>query len=646
MIKTNNKNLYLQFTIGSCFFFILLSTIWIYWKGLQGAFILDDVSNLENLKNIGQGSYQFNNFIQFITEGIASKLGRPISLLSFALQAQLGTLQAWDFKYVNLMIHLLNGCLIFWLLLYISRIIDLPEKRSYLIALLVTLVWLLHPLQISTVLYVIQRMTELSALFTLISLLIYVRSRQRFSQNLLSPAAFWIWISIAIVLGGILATLSKENGVLLVLYILVLELTLLCTLPKPRYWYIWSSFFLYLPLVILVGYFILNWNSLMGAYQIRDFTMGERLLTEARILNDYLFKILIPLPHSYGLFHDDYLVSRSLFTPISTIFAVSFVILMFIAAFISRIKYPIFAFAVLWFLAGHILESSFIGLVLYFEHRNYLPILGIIFAIIYAIFWLLDRMQILKKIGVILSIIYLLLIIVATKLETDLWSKPLVQVTLWAENHPESRFAQSQAAQFYLVTGYPEPALKYYQRMIDNFPNEASAYVFWLGASCFYENIPMPDIEVVKNRLKLTKGKVSTFEALKVVMDEQTSGKCAHIKMKPLLDALLENPVLRERHIYKVYYLYAFYYANKKRFSDAIQMANKSLSFKSNNNNLRMQKLIWLQMEKRYTEALDEIAKIRANLNSISNIVYLEDLKKGEIIIQKLLKEQQNDSSN
>ncbi len=645
MIKTN-KNLYLQFATASCFFLILLSTVWIYWKGLQGAFIFDDVPNLDNLKNIGQGSHQFTEFIRFITEGIASRLGRPISLLSFALQAQLGTLQAWDFKYVNLMIHLLNGCLIFWLLLYITRIIELPEKRGYLLTLLVTLVWLLHPLQVSTVLYVIQRMTELSALFTLMGLLIYVRSRYRFSQNLISSTSFWIWISIAIAFGGILATLSKENGVLLVLYVLVLEITLLRRLPKPRYWHLWSSLFLYLPLIILAGYFILTWNSLMSAYQIRDFTLGERLLTETRILSDYLFKILIPIPHSYGLFHDDYLVSRSLFTPISTVFAVSFVILMFIAAFISRIKYPVFAFAVLWFLAGHILESSFIGLVLYFEHRNYLPILGVIFAIIYAIFWLIDRMQVLKKIGILLGIIYLLLIIIATKLETDLWSKPLVQVTIWAENHPESRFAQSQAAQFYLITGYPEPALKYYRNMIQTFPNEGSAYAFWLGASCFYHNIPLPDIEAVKRRFRLTKGKVSTLEALKVILDEQASGKCKHVKIPPLLQALLESPVLLKENKYKIYHLYAFYYVNEKRYSDAIRMLDKSLSFNPNNRNVRMQKLLYLQIEGRYTEALEEIAKIRANLNPVSSLVYLENLNKGEKIIRKLLKEQQHDSSN
>jgi len=649
MILAKNKNFYLPFTIGS-FFFILISTVWIYWQGLQGAFLLDDLPNLNQLKHIGAGSNQFTDFIRFITEGIASRLGRPISLISFALQAQFGSIQAWDFKYVNLMIHLLNGSLIFWLLLYISRIIDLPEKRSYFFALLVTLVWLLHPFQVSTVLYVIQRMTELSALFTLMGLLIYVRSRYRFSQNLLSPTAFWIWISIAIALGGILGTLSKENGVLLVLYVLVLEATLLAQLPKPRYWHLWSGFFLYLPVIILAGYFMLTWNSLMGAYEIRDFTLGERLLTEARIVNDYLVKILLPLPHSYGLFHEDYLISRGLFTPISTIFAVSFVILMFIAALISRVKYPIFAFAVLWFLAGHILESSFIGLVLYFEHRNYLPMLGIIFAVIYAIFWLFERMQVilLRKIAITASLLYLLLVIVATRLETDLWSKPLLQAAIWAEEHPKSRYAQSHAAGVFVSLGYNEKALSYYKKMVDIFPNDASPYAFWLSASCFNPKIPLPNIEALKQRFQSSKGELSMFNGLKSITEEQALGKCTHINMQEVLDALVESTVLLKGYKFRVYHLYAVFYENQSRLVDAINMANKSLSFNPNNRHLRMQKIIWLQLINRYAEALEEIATIRANLDTISNIVYLQDLKKGETIIRKLLENQQkqHDSSN
>ncbi len=339
------------------------------------------------------------------------------------------------------MLHLLNGCFIFWLFFYLTRIIALPDKRGFWLAILTTTFWLLHPLQVSTVLYVIQRMTELSALFTLAALLIYVSSRQQLASNLITPMFFWSSISIGIGLGGLLATLAKENGVLLILYVLVLEATVLRTLPKPRYWQIWRWIFLYTPLLVLFSYFIWNFDGLLKGYDIRHFTMGERLLTQARILTDYLIKILIPPPHSYGLFHDDYTVSRSLLSPPITVMAMGLITLMFAAALVWRKTYPIFAFGVWWFLAGHVLESSFIGLMLYFEHRNYLPMLGVLFATIYGIYWLFDhiRATFLRQAAVIVSVFYLSLFIVATRLETDLWGKPLVQAKVWVEQHPLSQ---------------------------------------------------------------------------------------------------------------------------------------------------------------------------------------------------------------
>ena len=63
---------------------------------------------------------------------------------------------------------------------------------------------------------------------------------------------------------------------------------------------------------------------------------------------------------------------------------------------------------VLWFLAGHLLESSFIGLVIAFEHRNYLPSLGILLASIYGMLWLFDHIltAYLRKIAILISALW------------------------------------------------------------------------------------------------------------------------------------------------------------------------------------------------------------------------------------------------
>ncbi|MCK5522434.1 MAG: hypothetical protein KAI83_04795 [Thiomargarita sp.] len=649
MDKTNSYTRF-QLTIASLFFLILIGTAGIYWAGLQGTFLLDDSHNLENLEHINQSTDKWTEIVRFSTEGISSRLGRPVSLFTFALQAHNASF-AWYLKYVNLMIHLLNGCLIFWLLLYITRIMALPEKRALLLALFTTSLWLLHPFQVSTVLYVIQRMTELSALFTLAALLIYVRSRYQFAQGRLTPTAFWISISIGIGLGGILATLSKENGVLLVLYVLVLEATILRSLPKPRYWQMWSWVFLYLPLLALASYFILHFDNLLKGYEIRHFTLGERLLTETRILSEYLFKILIPRPQYYGLFHDDFSISHSLLTPITTLFAVGFTMLMFFAGLFWRKKYPVFALAVLWFFAGHILESSFIGLMLYFEHRNYLPMLGILFASVYAILWIFDRMKVasLRKAAISFTALYLLLFSLVTWLETDLWSKPLVQTMVWAEEHPYSRIAQAQAAAASLSLGNEQKTLEYYRHMVTAFPEDSGPYAIWLhAATCVSANIPLPDMQKVIQRFKTSKGDNATFNALKSILDLHAKEQCTHLNPKTintLLKTAVESSMLATTYRDKFYLLYAIFYSIKGQYNDAIDMADKSLSL-APNRNLQFQRILWLQMEDRYVEALEEIAKIRANLNLLSDVVYLEDLKRGEKIIRKLMESTTKSTTN
>jgi len=631
----------LQLIIGSIFFIILMFTTRIYWDGLEGSRLLDDTANLQFLELINNRTEKLTEILRFSMEGIASQLGRPVSLLSFALQAHHWPFELWSFKYVNLMIHLVNACLIFWLLLYLTRIMALPERRALLLSLLTTSLWLLHPFQVSTVLYTVQRMVELSTLFTLAALLIYVRSRQQLAQGLLTPRAFWIWITLGIGLGGILATLSKENGVLLVLYVLVLEATVLRSLPKPRYWQAWSGVFLYLPLLLLAGYFLLTFDNILKAYEIRSFTLGERLLTETRILSEYLFKILIPVPHSYGLFHDDYVISRHLLSPMTTVFAVAFLTLMLVAALVWRRKYPVFALAVLWFLAGHVLESSFIGLMLYFEHRNYLAMLGVLFAAIYGILWMFDRMQetFLRKAAIVFSALYLLLFSVVTALETDLWGKPLMQAAVWAEQHPQSRNAQSHAASLFLVAGYDKKVLEYYRQMVEAFPEDSGPYAIWLGGSCYNSKIPLPEIEKVIRRFRSSKGDIATLNALQSVIKLKAAGACAHLSsetIETLFKTLAENTVFTVFYRDELYHLYAAFYANEKRYGDAIRMADKSLSLASNIH-LGLQRLIWLQLEGRDREALDGIVKMRADLNVSERYLYLEDLNKGEKLIQERL---------
>jgi hypothetical protein len=637
-MKTNQ--VILQLTYGSMFFLLLLGTTWLYWSGLHSIFILDDEANLEPLTNIIDTDVA--GIGQFVTEGAAGQLGRPLSLLTFALQFHSWPLNVWDFKYVNLMIHLLNGCLVFWFILLLCRILALSTARSLLLALLTATVWLLHPLQVSTVLYVVQRMTQLATLFTLVGLITYLQGRQYLSQSQLLKG--FLWVSLGIGLGGTLATLSKENGVLLVLYVLVLEVTLLQSLPKPPYWRAWFALFIYTPMALLCLYFASHFGNFLQTYQMRDFTMGERLLTEARVLSDYVTKILLLQPQAFSLFSDDYIVSHNLWTPFTTLPAVALIILLFLAALWKRRTFPMFSFAVLWFLAGHFLESSFIGLMLYFEHRNYLPMLGILFAVCYGAILLFEHMPTayLRKTAMTFSLLWLVLFPLITWLQTTLWTQPLTQARFWADKKPLSRFAQSHVATLLVKFGQYATAVQYYQRMTQAFPEDIGPYILWLSLSCKAQ-ITTPDKPQLLHQFQTGKLDTATISSLNFILEERTKGHCQldSNTLDELFNSLIHNPHPHTNfYLNYLYRLYAIFQAQERHYVQAVQTAEQSLAL-MDQPQLRFHQVEWLIAANHLEEAQTYLHKIRKTLNPLTALLYTKWMGLLELKIKILQEVQQ-----
>ncbi|MFK5969288.1 MAG: hypothetical protein QM487_04105 [Candidatus Marithrix sp.] len=606
---------------GCLFFIILLLTTLLYWQSLYGIFIFDDIPNLQELANIGKFG---NSITQFVIGGEAGILGRPVSLLTFALQADSWPFNPWDFKYVNLMIHLLNGCLIFWFILIISHLIKLPEKHCLLLALLTASIWLLHPIQVSTVSYVVQRMTQLTTLFTLIGILTYLNGRQLLAQKKLKSGL--LWISIGVGLGGILATLSKENGILLVLYIIVLEITILRNLPKPSWYSIWASFFLYFPLILLSLYFIINIDSLLQAYQIREFTMGERLLTQSRILTDYIAKILLFKVSDFGLFHDDFIISHSLLEPLTTIFAIIFLGTTLTLAIIVRSKLPILSFGILFFFAGHILESSFIGLMLYFEHRNYLPMLGIVFVTAYAFIKLFDYLinPFIRKIVFSISLILFFIFPLLTWVQTGLWGNPLKQTVLWVHQHPNSPAAQAQGIVFFQGIGQYEIAENYAKNMMEASPQSDIPYLYLINLACNYEQVKMPNLETVIQHAKTSKYSHVTLILLTSIIEKKDNCSIESSKIDKLFNVLINNPnnKLYQAHFY---YRYALFLLSENHYKAAIKNGKQALALKESIH-LRIKMIKWLTEDKQFNEAMIFLQETEMQLNPIQQNIYHKEL--------------------
>ncbi len=435
----------------AAFIGIFLISAAVYWPGLAGGFIFDDLDNIVNNKLLQVKVMDWEGLRQVFFSGFAGPLGRPISMLSFWVNYYLTDLDPFYFKLTNLIIHLLTGCLIFQLAKKILRVYrahhrhDLAEARIQWIAAISAGLWLLHPINLTAVLYIVQRMTSLAALFTVAGLIFYLHGREKLTAS----GTGLLWIVVGAFGCGGLAIAAKENGALLPLYMLVLETTLFrfSTYSKKANLKI-KLFFIAtvaLPVLIFILFIYFNPNWLTSAYIYRNFSLLERLMSETRILWLYLRWIVIPDPTQLNLFHDDILISRGLLNPPSTIIAMAGLVAVSVGAFMTRKKAPLFAFAVFWFLAGHSMESSVFPLELAFEHRNYLPMFGPILGLTYGISSYLPAQLKAFQIRPIIAFLTIWMTGTVILLRVDEWRDTRKLTLIAADHSPNSARANYEA---------------------------------------------------------------------------------------------------------------------------------------------------------------------------------------------------------
>jgi len=369
---------------------LLLLSSWVYWPGLTGPLLLDDYRNLTPL-DAGGGVTDLESLLTFVFGNTSGPTGRPVSMLSFLIDAQSWPPLVASFKYTNIMIHLLCGLVLFWLCLLLFRHFLPASRNNTWLALLVCALWLLHPLNVSTTLYVVQRMTQLMTLFALASLLCYVAGRICLSDR---PRQSLLLLLMALFPFGLLSVLSKENGALLLLLIVIMEATLFAAAPKTKWFTIWFRLGVALPIVIMAAYLLYSFPDAAANYDIRSFSLDERLLTQLRIVSMYIFEIMLPNTLDAGLFHDDIQVSTSLFNPLSAVVSALFIGALLLSAFAFRRKQPMYSFAVLWFFAMQLLESTYMPLELYFEHRNYMAMIGPLVATVWYLSSTVQQLQV------------------------------------------------------------------------------------------------------------------------------------------------------------------------------------------------------------------------------------------------------------
>ena len=355
---------------------LALATLALYWPGLHGPFLLDDGANLGALQRWLDGQA---SALEVMFGNASGRLGRPVSMLSFLASAGTGGLHPFAFKLGNLLVHVACG-LIGWrvlALLLAQHRATAPHARA--LAAFVAALWLLHPINVSTVLYAVQRMAQLGSLFALASLWAYVVGRTQLADGRTRQGLWKLFGLFPLLL--LCGMFSKENAAVAPALCLLAELVFFRGRPAPghglRAFY---AIFLAVPALFALGLLVFSPSTLLGGYVMRDFTLLERLLSQARALCEYTGLIAWPRGEAMGVFVDDFATSTGLLSPPTTALAIAGLLALSGAALALRQRAPEVCFGWFFFLVAHGVESSAMPLELYFEHRNYLPAWGLLLA--------------------------------------------------------------------------------------------------------------------------------------------------------------------------------------------------------------------------------------------------------------------------
>ena len=425
-----------------------------YWPGVSGPFIFDDIPNITEQSAVHAKEIS-RDTISEAASAYSSRFspGRPLATITFAIDhARAGGLDASVFKQTNLVIHAFNTLLVVLLVIQLLKRAQVVHpggvesatpapgsKHLMTWAGAITLLWAIHPVQVSTVLYVVQRMEMLAVTFTLMALISYCHGRHR---QILGIPRGWPFVIGALILAGF-GLLAKETAVLFILFALCLELTLFgfraerhrtATLIKTGYAVLILAGLMFYLLVIMPIF------TSPEAFQHRDFTWYERLITQLRVLPLYLSQVLLPTMDRLPFFYDDYSASSSLFKPLTTLLGGLLLAGLLTLAMVVRRNAPLLALSILWFFAAHALSSNILSLELVFEHRNYFAVLPVILGAA-CIVALLPRIRIRLSPGVI-GTLALILLGTLTLIRSATWGDPLNLAMHHAAIAPKSERAR------------------------------------------------------------------------------------------------------------------------------------------------------------------------------------------------------------
>ncbi|MFA4854060.1 MAG: tetratricopeptide repeat protein [Candidatus Omnitrophota bacterium] len=472
-------NFYLKFSRYKKFFqlfLIVLLCFIIYIPSLRNGFIWDDETNLYENPCIQKA--EGLKLIWFTNETYQYY---PVVFTTFWLEHKLWGLNPFGYHTINLILHLFNALLLFWIAL------KLYPRLAFVLALL----FAVHPIQVETVAWITERKNLLSLFFFLLTILAYLRfdRTRRIRDYLLTVIMF------------VFALFSKPIAVCFIFF------------PFLYKWWqdgkiTWREIRLSAVFVITgllnAGYTLyLEYYNVGAQGRAFDLTFLERFILAGRILIFYIYKLLFPF--NFMFFYPRWIVNARVWWQWLFPFSVMLVLGVFVyyrkkigrGTLALFIFYIISIFPVLGFINVYGMNFSWVA-----DHFSYLSVPVLLLLFCACICCLLDRLR--ASFPRLCSLPYRILstglFIFAINYmcfkSAELARNYKDSTTLWSNlirENPKAWVAYANLAAIYINIGKTEEALVLYKKAMALNPNFESAIVL-------YNNLGNLSIKTGKNK--------------------------------------------------------------------------------------------------------------------------------------------------
>lgn len=438
---------------------IVLATWAAYANSFSAPFVFDDLKSIAANPSI-RHLWPLSEVLS-PPNNLTGAAGRPVVNLSLAINYALGGVRVNGYHVFNTLVHALAGLTLFGI---VRRTLLRPALRGPFgaaalpLALVVALLWVLHPLQTESVTCVVQRSESLMGLFYLLTLYGFIRSVESSA-----PLPWQIFTLVACVLG--MAT--KEVMISAPLMVLLYDRTFVAGTFRAA-WQQRSR--LYVGLAVTAG--LLIWLSAHSSQRGGNAGFGlgvspwEYALTQCQAIVHYLRLSVWPHPLvvDYGTTID---------RRVEDVWPQGLLLVALVAAtFVALRRRPILGFLGFWFFAILAPSSSVIPLIsqTIAEHRMYLPVAAVIaLAMLAGYRWLGQRVLI---IGVALAVAAGWL----TALRNRDYRDPLTLWSVTVGQQPDNARAQMNLGTVLLEAGRLEEAHEHFAAAVRVSPAYAETH--------------------------------------------------------------------------------------------------------------------------------------------------------------------------